>query len=184
MPIARLNPRQHRLAGVALAILFVVAITNSLRGAWDRFDELRDGEHYVSPSFGLGWPAFKVDALEPMAEQAGLREGDLILRVNGRPVHGWSDIYGPVRRARPGDRLLLHVKRTGTAEQDVLVPLEPFTYVGYMPGTAGYVATICSRILTPLFCLLLGLRVASVRIGDRAASGPANPDAEPGKPYY
>ena len=97
MPIARLHLRKHRLGSVVLAILFVVAMTNSLRGAWDRFDELLDGDQYVSGSFGLKYPGFKVDALEPGAEQAGLRKGDIVLEVNGRSVHGWSDIFGPIR---------------------------------------------------------------------------------------
>ena len=172
MPVARLDFRKHRLASVVLAALFVVSMTTSLRAAWDRFDELLHGGQYVTPSFGLQWPSFKVDALEPGAERAGLRKGDIVVGVNGRSVRGWSDIWGPVRRARTGERLLLHVKRASAAnavEQDISVPLEPFTYVGYMPGSAGYIATICSRILTPLFCLVLGFWVAAVRIGDRAA---------------
>ena len=113
-----------------------------------------------------------MDALDSNAELAGLRQGDIVIAVNGRPVQGWSDIFGPVRRARTGNRLLLRVKRTGAAgpvEQDLSVPLDPFTYVGYKPGSAEYIATICSRILTPLFCLLLGFWVAAVRIGDPAA---------------
>ena len=87
-------------------------------------------------------------------------------------MQGWSDIEGPVRRARTGDHLLLHVKRTGAAdwiEEDISVALRRFTYVGYLPGSAEYIAAICSRILTPLFCLVLGFWVAAVRVGDRAA---------------
>jgi sigma-B regulation protein RsbU (phosphoserine phosphatase) len=172
MPAARLDFSKHRMASLVLAALFLLSMTLFLRAAWDRLDELLHGDQYVITSFGLKWPSFKVDALEPGAERAGLRKGDIVLGVNGRPVQGWSDIFGPVRRARTGDRLLLHVKRTGAAspvEQDVSVPLEPFTYMGYMPGSAGYIAMICSRILTPLFCLVLGFWVAAVRVGDRAA---------------
>ncbi len=77
--------------------------------------------------------------LDPEAERAGLRKGDIVVGVNGRPVQGWSDIYGPVRRARTGDHLLLRVKRTsvaGSVEEDISVPLRRFTYVGYAPGSA------------------------------------------------
>jgi phosphoserine phosphatase RsbU/P len=92
--------------------------------------------------------------------------------VNGQPVQGLSDIYGPIRRARIGDHLLLHVKRQGAAdsiEEDIPVPLRRLTYVGYAPGSAAYLATLLSRILTPLFCLALGFWVAAVRVGDRSA---------------
>jgi sigma-B regulation protein RsbU (phosphoserine phosphatase) len=68
--------------------------------------------------------------------------------------------------------MLLHVRRataSGTLDQDVSVPLKQFTYVGYLPGSAEYIVTICSRILTPLFCLALGFWVAGVRRNDRAA---------------
>lgn len=170
--------QNHRMASLALAALFVVATTLSLRAALDRFDELLHGDQYVGTTFDLDRFAstvettFKVGELQPAAEQAGLRKGDIILSVNERPVQGWSDIEGPVRRARTGDRLLLHVKRTddaGSVEEDLSVPLRPFTYVGYAPGSAGYVESILFRILTPLFCLALGFWVAAVRVGDRAA---------------
>ncbi|MBV8865039.1 MAG: hypothetical protein JO210_06510 [Acidobacteriaceae bacterium] len=164
--------RNHLLASLALAALFILATTLSLRAALDRLEELLHGDRYVDTSFGLDTQTFKVDALEPEAERTGLSKGDVVVSVNGRPVQGWSDIYGPVRRARTGDHLLLRVKRTGAAgsiEKDISVPLRRFTYVGYAPGSAGYVATILSRILTPLFCLALGFWVAAVRIGDRAA---------------
>ena len=172
MHAARLDMRNHLLASLALAALFILATTLSLRAALDRLEELLHGDRYVDTSFGLDTQTFKVDALEPEAERTGLSKGDVVVSVNGRPVQGWSDIYGPVRRARTGDHLLLRVKRTGAAgpiEKDISVPLRRFTYVGYAPGSAGYVATILSRILTPLFCLALGFWVAAVRIGDRAA---------------
>jgi phosphoserine phosphatase RsbU/P len=177
MPVARLDFRNHRLLSLALAALFVVAATLSMRAALDRFNELLHGDQYVDTSFGLDTLTFKVDALDPEAERAGLRKGDIVVGVNGHPVHGWSDIYGPVRRAHTGDKLLMRVKRRGTAgvveagffEKDIAVPLRRFTYVGYAPGSAGYIATILSRILTPLFCLALGFWVAAVRIRDRAA---------------
>jgi sigma-B regulation protein RsbU (phosphoserine phosphatase) len=152
--------------------LFVLTMAVSLRAAWDRFDELLYGYNYVSPSFSLETPTFKVVGLGPEAERAGLRKGDLVIDADGRPAQGWSDIYGPVQRARTGDRLRLHVRRstaTGALERDVSVPLKQFTYVGYLPGSSEYIATICSRILTPLFCLALGFWVAGVRANDRAA---------------
>src|SRR5689334_5496518 len=149
MPVARLDFRNHRLA---LAGLFVVSMAVCLRSSWDRFDEMLHGIHYVSEGFDLDTQTFKVIKLDEATEQAGLRKGDIVTGVNGRPVQGWSEIEGPVRRSRTGDHLLLQVKRAGSTE-DISVPLHRFTYVGYSPGSAAYVITILFRILTPLFCL-------------------------------
>jgi phosphoserine phosphatase RsbU/P len=172
MPAAPLDFRNHQLASLALAALFAVAMTLSFRAGFDRFDELLHGYRYVDTSFGLNPQTLQVDALDPEAEQADLRKGDIVVRVNGRQIQGWSDIYGPVRRARSGDHLLLTIRRpsaAGPVEEDISVPLRHFTYVGYLPGSVGYVTTILSRILTPLFCLGLGFWVAAVRIRDRSA---------------
>ena len=173
MPAARLDFRNHRLASLALAALFVVSMTNSLRSAWDRFDEMLHGDQYVSEGFDLDIGTFKVGALGTEEERAGLRRGDIVVGVNGRPVQGLSDIYGPVRRARTGDHLLLRVKRAGavgSVEQDISVPLQRFTHVGgYVSGSAADVVTVLFSTLTPLFCLTLGFWVAAVRVGDRSA---------------
>jgi sigma-B regulation protein RsbU (phosphoserine phosphatase) len=172
MSTARLDFQNHRLASLALAALFVVSMTNSLRSASDRVDEMLHGDQYVSEPFHLNIQTLQVIEVRTAAERAGLRQGDIIVGVNGQPVQGLSDIYGPIRRARIGDHLLLHVKRQGAAdsiEEDIPVPLRRLTYVGYAPGSAAYVATLLSRILTPLFCLALGFWVAAVRVGDRSA---------------
>jgi sigma-B regulation protein RsbU (phosphoserine phosphatase) len=171
MSAARLDFRSHRLASLALAALFVVAMMQCLRSAWDRFDEMLHGDRYVTKGFAID-TQFKVDELGNEEERAGLRKGDIVVGVNGRPVQGASDIEGPLWRARTGDHLLLRVKRTeatGPVEHDISVPLRRFTYVGYAPGSAAYVVAILFRILTPLFCLALGFWVAAVRIEDRAA---------------
>jgi hypothetical protein len=48
MSVARLDFRNHRLASLLLAALFVVSMTNVLHSAWDRFDEMLHGDQYVS----------------------------------------------------------------------------------------------------------------------------------------
>jgi phosphoserine phosphatase RsbU/P len=172
MAAARLRFKEHRFAAIVLAALLVVAGAISLRSTMDRLAEMFRGQTYVRPTFNLE-RASKVVAVQPNAESAGLQKGDIVIAVNGVPVRGWTDLVRPVRQARTGDHLLLHVRRSGapggSVERDIAVPLDPFTYVGYLPGSPGYIATLCSRILTPLFCLALGFWVAAVRIEDRAA---------------
>ena len=47
------------------------------------------------------------------ADAAGLREGDLITAIDGRPVAGAADLRGLVREHRPGQRSMITVTRNG-----------------------------------------------------------------------
>src|SRR5690242_12683805 len=121
MPATWQNFRNHRLASIFLAALFVVSMAISLRSSWDRLDEMVNGQHYVSEGFDLDTQTFAVIKIDSATKQAGLRKGDIVTGVNGRPARGWSDIEAPVRAARTGDHLLLHVRRSGRVEKDIAI---------------------------------------------------------------
>jgi len=115
MSVARLDFRNHRPASLLLAALFVVSAAIALRSSWDRVDEMLHGDRYVLPGFDLNFQAFEVITLDSETEKAGLRKGDIVIGINGRPAQGWSDLEVPARRARTGDHLLLRVKRRAGA---------------------------------------------------------------------
>ncbi|MBW3654376.1 MAG: PDZ domain-containing protein [Actinobacteria bacterium] len=48
------------------------------------------------------------------AEQAGVRPGDLVTRVDGRPVQAPEDISSAIEDRRPGDEIDLEVQRAGS----------------------------------------------------------------------
>ncbi len=56
-----------------------------------------------------------ISAVEPgsPAEQAGLREGDVILEVNGRPVDDAATLVHLIRELRPGDQVPVVYQRSG-----------------------------------------------------------------------
>jgi serine protease Do len=54
------------------------------------------------------------------SERAGLRTGDLILKVDGRDVASASDLTRRVGLVRPGEEVRLQVKRDGRL-QDVVI---------------------------------------------------------------
>ncbi len=56
------------------------------------------------------------------ADEAGLRQGDVILAVADRRVAGPEDVGAAIRRFRPGDRVTVRVERQGR-ERDVTVTL-------------------------------------------------------------
>jgi hypothetical protein len=57
------------------------------------------------------------------AEKAGLLEGDVVVRFDGRPVEFWNDFLATLRTKKPGDKVVLTVKREGK-EVDQSVQLE------------------------------------------------------------
>ncbi len=54
------------------------------------------------------------------SERAGLRQGDLVLRVNGHDIANANELTRQVGLARPGDDIRLQVRRDGRV-QDVVV---------------------------------------------------------------
>jgi sigma-B regulation protein RsbU (phosphoserine phosphatase) len=173
VPAARFSVRRHAPAYVALATLFLMSLTAWTRDARDRIDEIVHGADYVSDPFDLDPVTLSAGALSAEATTAGLRDGDIVLAVDGRPVEGLSDYYGALRRARRGDHLRLHVRSNasdGGAERDVSIELHPFTYLGFAKGEsfAFYYGELVS-IVMPIFCIALGFWVAAVRVGDIAA---------------
>jgi phosphoserine phosphatase RsbU/P len=173
MPALRSTLRTHPLATLGLIALFMIAATQWLRDASDRVDEMLHGDQYVRPPFSLSPLTLEVTSLDSSSEASGLRKGDVVLTVNGIPLDGFAGYFGPVRRARFGDRLRVRIRRVTTAgpiEQDVSVPMQQFTYVGYTRGgSPAYWFVLPLRIATPLLCMALGFWVAAVRVYDRAA---------------
>jgi serine protease DegQ len=56
------------------------------------------------------------------AAQAGLRPGDVIVRIGDQPVDTVEDFFGELRQRRPGDKVQLTIVRDGR-EQQVTVTL-------------------------------------------------------------
>lgn len=57
------------------------------------------------------------------AEQAGIREGDVIIEVNRAPVRNLDEYYNATKEAKKGDRILFWIKR-GRSSQFVVVKLD------------------------------------------------------------
>ena len=76
---------------------------------------LRELGYRVSPS-----AVVVVDVARGAPAAGRLREDDRILRVDGRAVHSIAEIQQAIGRHRPGERVVLRVRR-GRAEQDVTV---------------------------------------------------------------
>jgi serine protease Do len=71
-----------------------------------------DAEVYKLPSVA----GVEITSVTPReaADRAGLRMGDVILRINGEPVNGMSDLQERIARFQPGEEVELQVARYGT----------------------------------------------------------------------
>ena len=73
------------------------------------------------PDFTWSGHGVRLDAVRPdtPAERAGLKKGDIILRVNGTPVGDMRQYAGALKQLSPGDEIRVDFSRDGT-EQHLL----------------------------------------------------------------
>jgi sigma-B regulation protein RsbU (phosphoserine phosphatase) len=117
------------------------------------------------PGYSHGQP--HVDFVVPAARRAGVKEGDILVAVNGRPLTGLAVFGEAMRLAKPGDVLTVEVLSPGeTAPRSASVPLEQQP----SPRVAWAVITLLGvKAVMPLFCILLGFGVTLVRPRDPSA---------------
>jgi len=98
---------------------------------------------FLVPTDGAG---VRIRSVTPgaAAEAAGVREGDVLLAVNGQTVAAANDVIQRIRSLRPGDNVELRIWRNG-AEQTLAVTLKEAQRVnvqasGGMSPSSDYIA--------------------------------------------
>lgn len=94
------------------------------------------------------------------AEAAGLRAGDVVRAVDGRPVESWQDFVAAVE-PRPGDRLILEVERDGRRVEASVVPERTVTVSGgdsVAVGRIGVASELRNRPVGPAAAAVHGAR--------------------------
>jgi sigma-B regulation protein RsbU (phosphoserine phosphatase) len=105
--------------------------------------------------------------VNPAALQAGVRENDTLISVDGKPVTGLAVFGEAMRRAKPGEMLSVTVSSPGeSAPRSASIPLEQQRSAGSVWAAA---FVVCVKFVIPVFCLLLGFWVVAVRPRDRSA---------------
>ncbi len=145
------------MAYFCLLVLLAIAVTYQIRtdanaaGVW-----LHPNEHVRDP-FELGGPNMAVILVEPEARAAGLRDGDVLTGIRGRPLRGFADYYAVLRQARPGQKLQIQVRPStpgGTAPKNVSIELQtPFPRG---PQASDWLSFALEDLAIPILCFALG----------------------------
>lgn len=114
--------RSYRLAALVLLFCFVspTALAGARLGiAVDKVPDITAGAHNLPPNTGAHVAG--VTAGGP-ADRAGLRQGDIILRINERPIHGPDDVAAIAETLTPGKEIPVDILRFGNEMQLYLLP--------------------------------------------------------------
>ena len=120
----RLGPFALGHWSVLLILLFYVVSPSALAGgrlgiAVDKVPEITAGAHHLPPNTGAHIAS--VTAGGP-ADRAGLRQGDIILRINERPIHGPEDLAAMAETLKPGKEVPVDILRFGDEMQLYILP--------------------------------------------------------------
>jgi len=159
--------RSKVLYGV-LALFFALVASYRFFDFTERLGDLLHGQEHVREPFDVDMPEFRLSDVNAEAAEAGLKAGDVVRGIAGRPVRYLiADLWVPLRKASAGDPLAIEFWRPGTPEtavQNATVRLRPIRE-GAVPAVE-WVAFAISNVALPLCCTLLGFWVAAVRPTD------------------
>ena len=127
---------------------------------------LHDQGSFDSPGFLPAQASAAVGDVEPKATAAGLRRGDILVAINGRPYTGTGVFFEEWVKTKPGSTFAVTVRSPGANLQERTVRI-PMT----LPESWTTVKTtmIAFAIVMPFFCIALGFWVVLVRPRDPSA---------------
>ena len=153
---------------VCLALLFALASAYLIRSALYAFPNYF---HFKAVAYPFV-PIYDKDGavlrfVGKSAREAGIRNDDILLGVNGQRLTGLAVFGETIRTAKPGDTLTAQFLRPGeTSPRVATVPLE----LSVAPPISLPAASLLAmKLVVPAFCILLGFWVVAVRPRDPSA---------------
>ena len=131
-------PHRLRLDAVLyglLAVLFAIVLTYRVRDTIGQLDEVMHGDVLARLPLDIDFPQFTIGSLEPEAERVGLKEGDHLVGIEGRPVTGMNDF------------------------------VTTFAHTSAKSTVTWYEITVSSWTLSPLGEMAAGVAAAAVKMG-------------------
>jgi sigma-B regulation protein RsbU (phosphoserine phosphatase) len=153
---------------VCLALLFALASCYQIRSAIYAFPNYF---HFKAVAYPFV-PIYDKDRailrfVGKSAREAGVRNDDVLLAVNGRRLNGLAVFGEAIRNANPGDTLNVEILRPGeTGPRSATIPLALSTAP---PISLAVASLLAMKLVVPTFCILLGFWVVAVRPRDPSA---------------
>src|SRR5271166_2255587 len=156
-------PERTRPTG-RLVLLGVVFTITAFFQTWVSVRVIHEQKMHV-PYFGLEPGSARLDVVRPDAESAGLRVGDVLIAVNGRPYTGTAVLAQERAKAVAGSALALTIREPGKeGERRLELPV-----TGQPRKLGASAVQILLFVIMPAVCLALGCWVVFVRPRDRLA---------------
>ena len=148
-----------------LALLLIVAGTVELRVAWTTLRYVDSPHSFPQEPGNLDPETFRLSRTEGFAAKAGIKDGDVLLAIDGAPVRSLMDAGRAYFSHKLGDRMTFRLRRGEEAPFDVSFALEGRAEDDWQT----YVIPPVINILTPFCCTILGFLVAFRRPADPVA---------------
>ncbi len=156
---------KHWKQRAALTLLLIVAGTVELRFAWTTLRYVASPRSFAQEPARLDPESFKLSNVEAYAQKAGMRDGDVLLAIDGVPVHSLIQAGRTLYTHAPGEHMTFRLRRGTAAPFDVPFTIAPRNEDDWQT----YVIPPVVNILTPLCCTILGFLVAFRRPSDPVA---------------
>jgi hypothetical protein len=149
---------------IVLALLCLFATGFQVRHVAGTLRMMREPQELPQRPLGTALESNTIRYLGPGAYDAGIRNGDRLLAIDGRPVRGFADVTRGYRAHRPGEFVQLSVAREGAPGRDYSLRLLP---VREQPFTLdGWFYNFILSAFVPLLCTALGFAAAFARPRD------------------
>lgn len=159
---------ENRRPYALLAVVFLIAIGYQVCFSIGAVQYRRHYDVEVSWPFGLDLDSDRISSAGSALTNLGVRVGEELIEVEGRPYEGLAQIAGALAAKRPGDRLAIKVLRKEHPDAESFAV--PLIAMGSSDlSVLGWIVFCGTTIFTPVFCLLLGFGVAAVRPRDPLA---------------
>ncbi|MEO8502161.1 MAG: hypothetical protein ABI565_14670, partial [Vicinamibacteria bacterium] len=147
-----------------LLALIVASLAYHGSRAYVSVSFLANPARYPQAPFTLKAYSAEVSAVSDESKAAGLKPGDVILRLGGRELRGYADLGLALVAAAPSGTLQVRLRRP-EGEETLSLRLP----AAAVPEMSDIVSTVVLEIALPLFFLGVGFAVAWLKPEDKAA---------------
>lgn len=150
----------HWKQRAVLALLLIVAGTVELRFAWTTLRYIDSPGSFPQDPARVDPESFRFSNTEAFARKAGMRDGDVLLAIDGAPVRSLIEAGRTYYSRAPGARTTFRLRRGTGAPFDVALTIEGRKEDDWQ----SYIIPPVVNILTPLCCTILGFLMAKLNV--------------------